>query len=265
MSTTIQMPTTHQIVRYGWRPDLPDHRDRLLTVDVGGIDPHRLPPVVDLEQSGFLPNPGYDQLQLGSCTENATAADLRFVLRKAGQVEILPSRLYIYYMARLIEGTVHYDAGSSIRDAMKVSAKGFIPESEWTYDIATFATPPMPIQRLIEDAKKDHVVQYVRVFRDGGMRSCLASGYPFVFGISVYGSFEQASNGEIPMPSPSESLLGGHALLCVGYDAPNRRYKFLNSWGQKWGRNGYGTLPYDYLHRSDLSSDFWSIRTENVA
>jgi C1A family cysteine protease len=95
------------------------------------------------------------------------------------------------------------------------------------------------------------------------MKGCLASGYPFVFGFSVYESFESQEvkqTGRVPMPSPNEQLLGGHAVLAVGYDDSQRRFIIRNSWGKDWGMQGYFTIPYAYLLDDNLADDFWTIR-----
>jgi C1A family cysteine protease len=95
------------------------------------------------------------------------------------------------------------------------------------------------------------------------MKGCLASGYPFVFGFSVYESFESPEvldTGVVPMPSDGEAQLGGHAVLAVGYDDATARFIIRNSWGTSWGDGGYGYMPYAYLTDSDLAADFWTIR-----
>ena len=95
------------------------------------------------------------------------------------------------------------------------------------------------------------------------MKGCLASGYPFVFGFTVYESFESqqvAHDGHALMPQPNEQVLGGHAVLAVGYDDSNQWFIVRNSWGVNWGMQGYFTLPYAYLTLRSLSSDFWTIR-----
>lgn len=245
---------------YGWTPDLPDKRDMVMAPPAV----HLLPQTVDLRPNDTAPI--YDQGQLGSCTANAIAAALRFTLKKNGQADIDPSRLYIYYKEREMEGAIAVDGGAQIRDGMKVVDTGFIQESEWPYDIATFASPPGPdnIANMDSNAKHDHVVIYQRVLRDFGMRACLAAGFPFVMGVTVYESFESAQGGTIPMPALSEQVLGGHAILCVGYDAVHQIYRFRNSWGSSWGQGGYGTLPFAYLNDPGLSSDFWAIFTEDI-
>jgi len=95
------------------------------------------------------------------------------------------------------------------------------------------------------------------------MKGCLASGYPFVFGFSVYESFESpqvAKTGIAPMPASSEKQIGGHAVIAVGYNDAQQRFIVRNSWGSGWGMRGYFTLPYAYLADGDLAADFWTIR-----
>jgi hypothetical protein len=87
------------------------------------------------------------------------------------------------------------------------------------------------------------------------MRAALAQQRPIVFGVSVYESFESgtvAASGVVPMPSPHEGMLGGHAMLAAGYDDSRRVFIVRNSWGVDWGLKGYCTMPYDYLTNPDL-------------
>jgi C1A family cysteine protease len=91
----------------------------------------------------------------------------------------------------------------------------------------------------------------------------LASGYPFVFGFSVYDAFESsgvAKSGVLEMPKPGEEVVGGHCVLAVGYDDDAGAFIVRNSWGSKWGKDGYFTMPYAYLLSEDLADDFWTIR-----
>jgi C1A family cysteine protease len=84
-----------------------------------------------------------------------------------------------------------------------------------------------------------------------------------VFGFTVYESFEGdavAKTGEVSMPGPSEKVLGGHAVVAVGYDDSTQRFIVRNSWGPGWGMGGYFTIPYAYLTDSNLADDFWTVR-----
>jgi len=250
---------TRKIARYGWIPDLPDQRDHLFAAQPDTLT--KLPPSVDLR-------PGcpevYDQGQLGSCTGNAIAAAIQFDEMKQNETNPAPpSRLFIYFNERSIEGTIQSDAGAQIRDGIKsVNQTGYCREDLWPYDIAQFAAkPPQP---AYDDAAGHKAVQYQRLSHDlQQMKGSLAEGYPFVFGFTVYESFEGpevAKSGNCPMPGSTEKSIGGHAVLAVGYDDANQWFWVRNSWGSDWGQGGYFTLPYAYIAQRNLSSDFWNIR-----
>jgi len=250
-----------KIKRYGWIADLPDHRDLMYAAPMQVLT--ALPPKTDLRAK--CP-PVYDQGQLGSCTANAIAAAVEFDLMKEKKNVFIPSRLFIYYNERVMEGTVDSDSGAQIRDGVKsVASKGDCPEKSWPYDINKFTEKPP--QSCFKEAIKHKAVQYQRVVRDlNQMKGCLASGYPFVFGFSVYQSFESqqvAKTGHAPMPSPGEKAVGGHAVVAVGYDDSQNWFIVRNSWGTGWGMKGYFTLPYSYLLNGNLSDDFWTIRVVN--
>ena len=248
----------YKIQRYGWIPDLPDQRDYKFVApfEVG----QALPPSVDLRST--CP-PVYDQGQLGSCTANAIAAAIEFDRIKEDLTPIFaPSRLFIYYNERVIEGTVNTDSGAQIRDGIKsVGGQGACTEDSWSYDITKYQDqPPDP---CYQEALQHRAILYQRISGIDQMKACLVSGYPFVFGFTVYESFESqdvAKSGHAPMPGPNEKVLGGHAVLAVGYDDSQNWFIIRNSWGTGWGMKGYFTLPYDYLTNNNLADDLWTIR-----
>jgi C1A family cysteine protease len=250
-----------KVAGYGWVPDLPDARDHLFAAAPPVLS--SLPSSVDLR--GECP-PVYDQGQLGSCTANAIGGAIEFDQMKQKLNDVFePSRLFIYYNERAMEGTVDSDSGAQIRDGIKsVHKTGYCHEDNmWPYDITKFKDKPP--QAAFDDAGKHHIVSYQRVARDlNQMKGCLAAGYPFVFGFTVYDSFESAEvaqSGHCPMPQPNEGVVGGHAVVGVGYDDSQNAFIVRNSWGNSWGMAGYFTLPYAYLTQRGLASDFWTIRT----
>jgi C1A family cysteine protease len=261
---------TRKIAGFGWKPDMPDQRD--LTYSVPRPTARNIPPRIDLRS--HCP-PVYDQGRIGSCTANAIAAAIEFDLIKQGIKPVFtPSRLFIYYNERVIEGTVGSDSGAQIRDGIKSVAKqGDCPESEWPYDDtpanpdgtfppgAKAATQPSP--SCYADAKQYEAMTYQSVSQNlSDLKGCLATKYPFVFGFTVYNSFETpevAKTGKVPLPTGTDQLIGGHAVLAVGYDDTGHVFICRNSWGKAWGDKGYFYMPYSYLIDNNLASDFWTI------
>jgi C1A family cysteine protease len=243
---------------YGWVPDLPDRRDILFGV-VRKVAA-KLPPSVSL-----LPgcSPIEDQGQLGSCTGNALAGAVEFLEKKDQRPFVDVSRLFIYYNERVIEHSVNSDAGAMIRDGIKTLAKqGACSEKSWPYVISKFKVKPTPA--CYKEAAQHQITSYQRILTLDEMRTCLADGFPFVFGFTVYESFESqqvAKTGVVPMPTSGERVLGGHAVLAVGYDDKKKRFIVRNSWGTGWGLKGYFTMPYAYLADRNLSDDLWTIRS----
>ena len=258
--------------RYGWVADLPDHRDHVYAAPQKVVS--QLPPTADLRKQCPAV---FDQGQIGSCTANAIAAAVQFTRRlEKHPPDFTPSRLFIYWNERNVEHSVPIDSGAQIRDGIKVVNKlGVCPESDWTYDDTPadpktnlWASNAKPAQRpptaCFATALNYQSVAYQRVDRTlSQMKGCLASGYPFVFGFTVYDSFESAAvakSGVLAMPLPNEQSVGGHAVLAVGYDDAKQTFTVRNSWGPTWGQKGYFTIPYAYLLDANLADDFWTIR-----
>jgi C1A family cysteine protease len=239
--------------KYTWKPDVPDKRDYLFSKIVA-----KLPTSVDLRSTCSRIE---DQGNLGSCTANALAGAVEFLENKNRTTFFDASRLFIYYNERVLEGTVSYDSGAMLRDGIKtLNKQGFCTEPLWPYLISKFKLKPN--NACYTDAAKRKISTYQRVVGLSAMKNCLASGYPFVFGFAVYDSFESdevANTGTVPMPGPGESLLGGHAVLAVGYDDVAQRILVRNSWGTNWGTSGYFTLPYNYINDTNLADDMWMI------
>jgi C1A family cysteine protease len=170
--------------------------------------------------------------------------------------------LFIYYNERALEGTVKSDAGATIRDGIKTLKNlGVCSEQRWPYIISKFSVKPGAA--CYKEALNRQITSYHRILTLDDMRACLADGFPFVFGFTVYESFESqevARTGTVQMPQTNERSLGGHAVLAVGYDDIQKRFIVRNSWGTGWGQKGYFTLPYGYLENRNLADDLWTIR-----
>ena len=217
-----------------------------------------LPKSIDLRNKC----PGvYDQGEIGSCTAQALAA--AFEIKDGIDNIFTPSRLFIYYNERLLENSVHEDSGALLSDGIKTLEKyGVCDEKDWPYNVKNFTIKPP--QKCYKSALEHKAYTVHNINSDiNSMKTSLASGHPFVVGISVYESFESdevAKTGMVPMPDIyKETCLGGHAVLVVGYSDITQKWIVRNSWGDKWGDKGYFYLPYLYLMDAKLASELWNI------
>jgi len=255
-TTSAGRTTVRKSACYGWIPDLPDQRDLLY----GALRPapKTLPKKTDLRS--WCP-PVEDQGSLGSCTANALVGALEMLLIKNRVPFKDFSRLFVYYNERVILHTVAVDSGAMLRDGIKsLKKQGVCGEKTWPYVISKYAVKPSAA--CYREALGHQITSYQRILTVDQMRACLAEGFPFVFGFTVYEGFENpavARTGVLNMPKTGERALGGHAVLAVGYDDAAQRFLVRNSWGTGWGKKGYFTMPYDYLADRNLSDDFWAI------
>jgi C1A family cysteine protease len=248
---------------YGWKAGNPSQDDFRFLARPETLA--TLPPLVDLRP--HCPAP-YDQGQLGSCTANAIAGAIEYDQIKQGLTEATPSRLFIYWNERYMEGGIantRQDSGAIIKDGVKsVNKQGACAESLLPYDISKFTKKPS--KTCYSNALTHKISSYQLVARNlDQMRACLVDS-PIIIGFTVYASFESqqtADTGVMSMPHPGEQELGGHAVLVVGYRDSDQTFITRNSWSDAWGDKGYFYMPYQYLLRSDLSSDFWTIRSTN--
>jgi len=212
-----------------------------------------LPTSVDLTSK--MP-PVYDQGSLGSCSANASCAAYKYAYPLVD-----PSRLYLYYKDRLRRGSVYCDSGASITDNMQVLLNnGICEESLWPYIINNFTVTPS--SECDTNAQTHKILKPVNISQDlVTIKTYLSNGYPVVFGIACYQSIFNVT-AENPIYNPNvqtESLVGGHALLCIGYDDITGLFKIRNSWSSNWAQNGNFYISYSYLLDPTKSYDFWCI------
>lgn len=248
----------------GWKPSLPDFHD--VPADVTGIkvatevDPRADMPVI------------YDQGQLGSCTANAIAAAVQYDKMLDGEATDVdvPSRLFIYYMERLREGTLTTDSGAYGRDGFKALRQLGAPDEDfWPYDIGQFTVKPD--EEAYEEAGEFKIGTYVHpglghkvtlLERREAFQRVLSNHQTIAFGFTVFESFEQGwgEQGVMPLPQHGESVLGGHEVLMVGYlDEYPEHCLCRNSWGEDWGIGGYFLMPWQFACDPKYAADWRSI------
>jgi C1A family cysteine protease len=249
-------PNIRNIIKGQWIPDIPDHRDRLFTATRQAT----LPDHVNIIG---IHNKIEDQGNLGSCTGNSSTSALEISIgTKRGF-----SRLFAYYFARAQRNAVSSDAGASIRDVMKgIMQNGVAYEQTAPYIEANFANMPSP-QAIAEGKALVYRMwgfEYVSLNSLQDLKAALASGYPVTFGFSVPEWFTSPNfNNILRFPNSSEKIVGGHAVVAVGYDD---RYKdkiiwVRNSWSKNWGINGYFKMTQDWFSNpTGMAGDMWVIR-----
>ncbi len=244
MSTGI----THK--RLGWKPQKPDGRDMVYSPSHRLLLPPKISPMTQF-------TPAWDQGELGSCTGHGCGRIFAHRLHANGQGFVMPSRLFIYYCERSIEGTISEDAGAEVRDGLKAMAKfGVPPEIKWKYDIRQYAKKPSAAAYTA--AKKDVALAYKAVpVSVDAIKQAIAAGNPVVGGFTVYGSFMSesvAKTGVMPMPSKHESPEGGHCVVWDGFDDTDGHFWCANSWGSEWGQQGWFKMPYENIKNM---ADMW--------
>ncbi len=277
--------STENTFSFGWQRDLPDIRD--LHESHEEISPiisksaklkaakKALPASVDLRSKC---SPIKNQGELGSCTAHAGVGLMEYYQRNAFRKHIDGSRRFLYKATRNLLGWTG-DDGAYLRTTMKAMVLfGICPEQYWVYDIEKFNEEPSAFCYAF--AQNYQAMKYYRLDPSGittgkllqSVKEKIAAQLPSMFGFSVYNSISfDPGFPDIPFPEGGDQLIGGHAVVAVGYDDKRKIGKetgallIRNSWGKEWGDKGYGWLPYEYV-RSGLAVDFWSlIEAEFVA
>lgn len=271
-TTSVNREDARVLQNWGFFPDLPDRRDQKF----GLVHKEQLqiPSRISLRDKIPLP---WEQGALGSCVAFSAIGAHMF----AHQGEPMLSALDLYWKARFFEDAIEEDSGCMIRDAVKALQKwGVCTEKTWPYLIRKFRVDPPKVAD--QEALKYRITSYARVVSLQDCMNCLARGYPFIVGFSVYQSFLSEvteKTGIVQMPNEEgDPMIGGHAVLVTGLDqnfhenpifkksglskedTPNFMFECRNSWGTKWGNGGYFYMPADYLNDTDLSSDMWMIK-----
>lgn len=263
MSIAFQ-PSNNERRVYNLIKDEPDERDIMFKAEKLNVSNVTLPLSYDLRSTGFIP-PVLDQGTLGSCGANQISNSLRFCLRKIKSPDdFQPSRLFIYYFARLFEGSsLTEDTGITIRGGLRsVQQYGACKENNWVYNIQNFTEKPTDL--AVETAKVYIPgFKYISVPQNLiNIKQSLFGGFPIICGIQIYTSFESdrvRKSGIAPLPNTQkEALLGGHCVSIVGYNDVKKFFILANSWGN-WGNKGYFILSYDYILNPKLASNFWIV------
>lgn len=218
-----------------------------------------------------------DQGSVGSCTAHAGVALMEYFYRKnmGGKIDDLFSEKFLYYTTRVdIEKTPRTDdSGAYVRDTLKSMVQfGVCLEQTFPYlsNGETFCRiGDTPTQDAYSEALKYQVTKYARILETdknqclSDLKNLLQNGNAFIGGFICYENIfkNPSKNFKGLIPMPAGKIIGGHAVLFVGFDDAQKVFKFKNSWGTSWGDNGYGYLPYQYILSGNMS-DLWTVYQE---
>ncbi|AUP77464.1 C1 family peptidase [Flavivirga eckloniae] len=282
----------------GWIKDYPDIRD--YDVHTSTVHKNPLKPVIKESVKDLMGKIGMtddskkalkkkvdlrkwcspikNQGGIGSCTAFAAVGMYEYFQKRAFNKFINGSELFVYKTQRNMLGWKG-DKGSYTRTAMGALALfGVPPTSSYPYETEKFDEEPPAF--VYSYGQNFQALAYYRLDPLGtsgnqtltNIKKQLSAGIPSIMGFTCYTSLEDLEtfkSGKIPYPSDTESVIGGHAVMVVGYDdnmvitnpIDNKNKKgaliIRNSWGN-WGDEGYGYIPYEYV-KQQLASDFWCL------
>jgi len=274
----------NQTFGMGWIRDLPDIRDftmtsarikgQLKTIGLHGEKPLKIPAAMDLRPWCSLID---NQDGIGCCTAEAGVGLYEYCEKRAFGAYVDGSELFLYKVTRDLLGWTG-DTGAYCRTTMGAMVLfGIAPDHYWPFVPAKFDVEPTPF--LYSLAQNYQALAYYRLDPPGtvpanllaNIKNHLACGLALMFGFTCYSSIWSAVGGKIPFPQMTERVVGGHAIVAVGYDdsivitngTVTTRGALLirNSWGTGWGMAGYGYLPYEYVLRG-LAVDWWALIRE---
>ena len=249
------MDNLKKVIRLNVRQSKPDSRD--LVYKSKNV---KVPNSIDLRQyDSRIEN----QEDLGSCTANAITSCYEVmtkILYPTKFVEL--SRLFVYYHSRLYYDEIDLDHGSYIRDGLKsVKNYGVCSEDLWPYNPDNFTQQPQP--RCYLDATYRKITNYTILYTNDEIKEVLSGKRPVVLGMEIFFNFSnvEKNNPIVSMPNYITYSLGMHAVLIMGYDDSTNMFLIKNSYGNNWGDNGYGYLPYDYV--SNYGFERWCFDISN--
>ena len=236
-----------------------DSRDYKFSFPIVPID---LPPKVDLRHKIRQ----IFKQEFNDCVSQGTSNLISALDYDTKYLNYTPSRMYIYYNARAIDGSEYFDEETSIRNAMKsLSKNSFLSEESYKYIPQNVFMPP-PLE-VIQEAKQNKV--YIQCYKnidntEYNLKYVLSQNNIIIFGAMLYESFTNLDK-DYKCPDPdisNEKLLGGHCMLICGFSNKTNYFTVCNSWSSNWGDGEIYYMSYKYIC-SDLCADFWIVDNLN--
>lgn len=196
-----------------------------------------------------------DQGERSTCVSFAATAGHEY-LKSNGQDL---SEEFLFWACKRYDG-LSIDEGTTLAAAIvSLKTNGQALEHEWPYctnPISVCQTPP----RNVQWSASNNIItcgEPIEIDTDK-LKKALLQGDSVILGIKIFQEFFYPSNGYISLPADPNNIMGGHAILLVGWDDSDKSFIIRNSWGETWGANGYGYLQYDYILRYTVEA--WRYR-----
>jgi GNAT superfamily N-acetyltransferase len=164
---------------------------------------------------------------------------------------------YSYVRGLQLEGRYPQDRGLAAMTPMRTRMIwGAVPWRYWPTrsDDPPFPPPEPPGLDAVGRRLRIDLYQRVRGSADAA-RALYVAGYPITAAVRVTGAWRRGgTDGSIQLPAPGERFVGEHAVFLTGY--ADGRFRFDNSWGERWGDGGRGWMPFEYLDRFGVGAFF---------
>ncbi len=149
--------------------------------------------------------------------------------------------------------------GTYPRVALQVLLEeGICSEKTWPYErLGDDVRPNQPPERAMFEAKQWRISGYARADDAPDpveeVKAAIVEQGPVVAAVLVTQSFVDVGRGGV-IPLPAGRVLGGHAVVLAGYSDKVGAFRLYNSWGRKWGQDGWHWLPYEFVtYRIDVN------------
>ena len=185
----------------------------------------------------------YDQLAVNSCSANAAAN----FLSTGGNVDCCISRLYLYFCTRYIDNNYMMpisDNGATLRSVFTALASYHVIE-EVKYPYLLEKVDSVPPTKIFEEAikiNKSPITSYRQILQTlYNIKYIIGHLHkPILMGMMVYSNFFTLTkdNDILSLPSKEDEMLGGHAIVLIGYSDETQTFNILNSHGSSFADGG---------------------------
>lgn len=214
--------------------------------------------------------PRFDEIvaqgALGACVANAASLACMQRMMAQGIGSWRPARLPLYRAALKIDGAWPADDGTFVETMVRVlSEQGMSDEASSPYSDTKKALRQESGAAYEAAASRCRLVSWKPLELDpDAFKFELLAGHPIVFAMALRESFDRVSDdGLVRVPRRGEAEVGGHAMRCVGYDEDG--VVAANSWGRRWGSDGYCHLPWSMVTDPEHMRSAYSIQTLRCA